>query len=263
MISKTDLFAGMVSIAALGAAPAFADFSTGRIVLSGSGGASSPPEYVTVNVDVTSICYNTSQEAAATNAKLAQKIVAVLKGFSKSDRDKVTATGGASVRQTETIYAGNQPKVVCELKWRSENHLHLDMAQMQDLSELQDKIFEALTETEVTDPAIIARTYAEISRPTFKLYPVTAQKLRDQAQGMAFDDARKQFASLASKCTFVDPRIVSIAPPEFAYKARVYGAAGSDAAAATPVIPDGLEVRAALRIEWEFTPSAGCSFTMD
>jgi len=234
----------------------FADETKGSIVLVGKGVSSSAPEFVSLSIKVSSICYQTSQDAQAANAKMANHIVKVLQTFKKDGRDKLTATGGANIRQTETTQIGSDSKVLCEMKWRSENHISLSIAKMDDLAELQDKIFSELNQSAEINPDQAEQTFAEISRPNFGLYPETSVKLRNLAQALALDDAKSQFDGLNARCAFVDPKLVSIMPPEFNYAMK---SAGREAASYhSPVIPDAMEVYATLRMEWEFTPDSAC-----
>jgi hypothetical protein len=91
----------------------------------------------------------------------------------------------------------------------------------------------------------------------FSLFTDTALRLRNEAQTFAFNDAKEQFNGLNSRCDFVDPRLVSIAPPEFSYAVKSYGERSSPGYA-SPVIPDAMEVHASLRVEWQFTPNSPC-----
>lgn len=236
---------------------ALADETKGSIVLVGKGVSSSAPEYVSLSIKVSSICYQTSQDAQAANAKMASRILEILKGFKKDDHDKITASGGANVRQTETTQVGIESKVLCEMKWRSENHLYLSMAKMDDLAELQDKIFSELNQSAEINPDQVEQTFAEVGRPNFGLFAETSVKLRNLAQGLALDDAKSQFDGLNARCSFVEPKLVSITPPEFNYAMKSAG--GREATSYySPVIPDSMEVYATLRMEWEFTPSSAC-----
>jgi len=250
--------AGLLAITSflVGASTLYADSNKGSIVMIGKGTASSPPEFVSFSVKVTSICYNTSQEAQAENAKLASSVLVILEDFKKGERDKITASGGANIRQTGTTQIGAESKVLCDLKWRSENHLNISMSRMEDLPALQDKLFVALDQSADLNPAQIAQTFAEVSRPDFGLYPETSVTLRNEAEGLAFDDAKSQMKGLQARCPFQDPRLVSVAPPEYNYSAKsIMRSAG---AYSGPVIPDEMEVSAVLRMEWEYTPSAAC-----
>ncbi len=234
-----------------------ADETKGSIVLVGRGAASSEPEYVSLSIKVSSICYETSRDAQAANAKMSSQLLTILQGFKKDDRDKITASGGANIRQTETTQIGSDSKVLCEMKWRSENNLNISMAKMDDLAELQDKIFAELNQSAEINPDQVEQTFAEVWRPSFGVYPETSLKLRNSAQGSAFDDAKSQFDGLNSRCSFLDPKILSIIPPEFNYGVK---SAGDRAAASyySPVIPDAIEIQATLRMEWEFTPNSQC-----
>ena len=239
------------------AAPALAE--PGTIVLTGTGGASSAPEYVSYSLAITSICYNTSQEAAAANAKLANAAVAVLQGFKKDAKDKVTATGGANTIQTETTLVGVETHVLCEMKWRSENHLEIQMTRIADLPDLQDKLIVAVNGTSGIDAGAATQTYAEMGRPEFRLFPETSRQLRDTAEGLAFDDAKEQLHMLQSRCGFIDLRLVSLTSPEYSYAYKLAGELVSPYSSSAPVIPDELQVGASLRMEWAFTPSGACN----
>jgi uncharacterized protein YggE len=239
------------------ASSSMAEDLKGSIVLVGKGVASSEPEYLSLSVKISSICYETSQDAQAANAKMSMRILDILQGFKKDNRDKLTATGGANYRQTETIQVGIESKVLCELKWRSENTLNLSMVKMDDLPLLQDQLFTELNQSANVNPEQAEQTYAEVSRPSFGLFPETTTSLRNSAQSLALSDAKAQFAGLNAQCAFVDPKIVSIVPPEFNYAVK----SAPDRVAASyysPVIPDAMEVQATLRIEWKFTPNSAC-----
>jgi uncharacterized protein YggE len=229
----------------------------GSIILEGRGTAVSAPEFVAFSVTVTSLCYESSREAAEANAALANQVLSVFKGFVHSDRDKITASGGANVRQTETVYTGSTPKILCELKWRSENSLRLEMAQMTDLPMIQDQLVAALSDMNVT-LGVPAQTYGEVSQPEFGLYPETRTKLRNEAQALAYTDARSQFDGLLSLCAFASPRVVSVSPPGYVFGSKLTASGAFREGASSPVIPDKMAVQATLKIEWAFTPSARC-----
>lgn len=245
------LFSGLAS-------PSLAEQTNGTIIVMGKGIAASPPEKVSYAVTITSICYNTSQEAAAANAALAQDVLTVLEKFKTGDRDRVTATGGAVTRQTETAYIGSNPHILCELKWRAENNLRIEMAKFSDLSILQDSLMVAIKNSGGLDANAATQTYAEVGKPEFGLYPETIQALRDKAQALAFADARTQMKAFLAQCAFVDPRLISITPAEFHSIYRLAGIRMPADSYSAPVIPDALEVSSELRMEWAFTPSSAC-----
>jgi uncharacterized protein YggE len=235
--------------------------TAGNIVMIGRGAASVAPESVSFNIRITSICYNTSQDASQANSKLANEALQVLENFKKGDRDKITATGGGNTIQTETTQIGGESRVLCEMKWRSENHLSIKIARIQDLPDLQDQLLAAVSGSGTVDPTISTQTYAEIGRPEFQIYPETSKKLRDTAQVEAFDDAKQQLAALSSRCQFSELRLTSITPAEYSYAYKLAGerlplGGGSS----TPVIPDEVEISAILRMEWAFNPQQDCQF---
>ena len=233
----------------------FAD--PGAIVLVGKGSASSAPEYVSFSVAVKSICYASSQEAASANAKVANDALKVLESFKTGDRDKVTASGGANVLRTETTQVGDTSRVLCEMKWRAENYLEIQMANITSLPDLQDKVVRALNGAGSVDHSVVAQTYADIGMPVFNLYPETTKKLRDVAQGMAFDDAKSQLEMFRSHCAFVDLKLVNVSP-EYTVRYKLAGESVFSGDDSGPIVPDEMEITADLRMQWAFTPSAAC-----
>jgi hypothetical protein len=245
-------------LAALITLPITAFAESGTIVLNGKGSVSAAPEYVSFGVSIKSICYDTSQEAAMANAKLANDALKVLEGFKKSDHDKVTASGGANVMRTETTQVGNESHVLCEMKWHAENYLEIQMADIGSLPDLQDRVVNAVNGSGSVDRTLVSQTYAESSKPQFGLYPETSKRLRDVAPGLAFDDGKSQLEVFRSHCGFVDLMLVSITP-EFTYQFKlagvaIYGSSGG------PVIPDELEITSDLKMQWAFTPSVSCRY---
>jgi hypothetical protein len=213
---------------------------------------------VSLSVTIKSICYDSSQDAAAANAKMATEALKVLDGFKKTDRDRVTASGSANVLRTETTQTGNESRVLCEMKWHAENRLELQMADMSALPDLQDKLATAVGGQGVVLGVVGGQTYAESGQPLFALYPETSKHLREQAQGLAYDDGRSQLEVFRSRCAFVNLMLVSITP-EFTYRYKVAGESVS-VGSGGPVIPDEIEVSADLKMQWAFTPSVNCRF---
>jgi uncharacterized protein YggE len=237
-------------------APSLAN--AGTIALTGVGAASLSPEYVSYNVTITSICYDSSEEAAAANAKLAKAAIAVLEGFKKDSRDKVTATGGANVLQTETTNFGAESHVLCEMKWRSENRIEIQMTHIAELPELQDKLIATVGGASGVDSGTVTQTYAEVGRPEFRLFPETSRRLRGLAEGLAFDDAKAQLQVFQSRCSFLDLKLVTIMAPEYSFAYMFAGELVRESGDTPTVIPDELQVGASLRMEWSFTPSGDC-----
>jgi uncharacterized protein YggE len=230
----------------------------GKIALTGKGTSSRAPEYVSYSVTITSICYNSSEGAAAANAKLAKAAIEVLEGFKKESRDKVTATGGANVLQTEMIQVGSESRVLCEMKWRSDNHIQIEMTHISDLPELQDKLISAVSGANGVDATTVTQTYAEVGRPEFRLFPETTRHLRDAAEGLAFDDAKAQLQVFQARCSFLDLQLETLTAPEYGYAYKFAGEVIRVAGDSPTVIPDEIQVDASLRMEWSFTPSAVC-----
>jgi uncharacterized protein YggE len=234
------------------------DAPRGSITIVGTGEATSAPEFTSVTVTVTSICYDTSRAAVEANAVLANKVLATLKKFATSTRDKVTATGGANVLETESTWDGSQFKTICTMKWKATNTLTIEMAAFSALPDLQDQTITATESATSVDPAHVAQTYAEIGRPVFNLYPETEQRLRGDADVKAYGDAHQQLVALATTCTFDHPELILIAPAEYTLIPRAAAASG-DLSASTPVIPDEIAVQARLKFQWSFEPTSACA----
>lgn len=233
----------------------------GSVTLEGRGSSSSAPEFVSLGVAVTSICYNSSIEAAQANSEMANRILGVLKNFKHTDKDRITATGGANSLQTETTQVGAESKVLCEMKWHAENYLKIEMSNINDLPQLQDQVMAVVQGQGTIDPAQATQTFSEFGRPEFHLYRDTAQKMRESAQVSAFDDAKSQLNALSTRCQFTNLRLIRLSPAEYSYIYKLAGERMPVLTTSTPVIPDELEVTATLRMEWAFDPgSEACRF---
>lgn len=260
MYIKTLFSLGLLFCSLMTSIVSLANDAVGSIVLEGRGVASQTPELVSLSVAVTSICYNSSKEASKENAKVSNQILEIFKNFKTSDTDTVTASGGANVLETETIQIGLESKIICERKWHAENHLRIEMSNLEGLANLQDQVIEVISEASGVDPNLATQTYAEFGRPEFHLLPTTAQKLKQTAQINAFDDAKSQLTALSSRCDFKNLRIVRVSPSDYNYVYKLAGERVPIYSNATPVIPDELEIEAVLRMEWQFEPSEGCRF---
>lgn len=251
----------LITCCILTASPLIAAENPGSVTLEGRGSSSNAPEFVSLGVAVTSICYNSSTEAAQANSEIANRILAVFQNFKRNENDRITATGGANSLQTETTQVGAESKVLCEMKWRAENYLKIEMSNIEELPQLQDQVMAAVQGLGSIDPTQVAQTFSEFGRPEFHLYPKTAQKMRESAQVLAFDDAKSQLNALSTRCEFTNLRLTRLSPAEYSYIYKLAGERMPVLTTSTPVIPDELEVTATLRIEWAFDPvSAACRF---
>lgn len=240
------------------ASSGFAD--AGSIEVIGTGEASTPPEYTTVRVSVVSICYNLSRDAKNANAVLANKLISILQPFVRTQNDKITASGGHNIRQTEYITVpGGNSRVLCERKWRATNSVVLQTESINALPEIQDAVLSAIDEMEQVDPSKVDQTYAELMQPIFHVYGSTMQKLEKEAHGKAWDDAKAQFEAFQEKCKFLNPVLKTIATPIYSSYPKALEKAYS-VGGETPIIPDNIFVRATWRIVWEFDPTSGCRY---
>lgn len=229
---------------------------TGSIEITGTGESSAPPEFTEVSVQVISLCYDSSRGAQEANAALANRIVDVGKRFSRGPQDKVIASGGANLRQTEYTYpTAGTPRVLCERKWRTSNTIQVQMAEIASVPDLQDELLKEMG-SEAIDPSKTAQTYMELSQPSFHLYKETHKKLRTQSQERAFADAREQLEVFKKGCTLRNLRLQKVSQPQFSVRSKY---ADHAASASTPIIPDELAVNAVWKFEWEFDPTPDCA----
>lgn len=250
----------LLILSLLSSTTCFSEETKGSITLEGRGSSSSQPEAVSFSIGVVSICYESSQAAAQANSDVARRVLDILQKFKRTDRDRVTATGGANVLQTETTQVGLESKVLCEMKWHSENFLKIQMSSIEDLPDLQDQVLQAINGTGRIDPTTATQTFAELGRPEFYLHRETSQNLRAEAQTRAFDDAEAQLRSLLSRCHFENLRLIRVSPSDYSYVYKLAGERIPTHESAAPVIPDELEVQATLQMEWAFDPTSTCKF---
>jgi uncharacterized protein YggE len=250
----------LVLLASLSAS-AFA--ANGRVEIYGKGEVSAKPEQAQITVSVVSLCYDKSRDAVNANAVLADKLVKLMQARTRAPQDKVVATGGQTVRQTEYLYeeGGANRKVLCERKWRASNTLTLKTSALNEVADIQDAILVAIDGAEETRAGVTAQTYAQLSQPSFVLLPGTLTKLRAQAQKDAYADAKAQFENFRSVCPFQNPQLVSVTPPQAVTPMPRFAAPASVEAGgtATPILPDELVVSAQWKFVWEYEPSASCA----
>jgi uncharacterized protein YggE len=250
------LLRSLVLFVAFFTIPVFAN--SGTIQITGRGVAESAPEFTLIQVGVISRCYDTSREAKDSNAILANKIVDLLKTFARGQHDKVTASGGPNVRQTEYVQEpGGKMRVICEMKWRASNSLNLEMADISRIAELQDEILKLIDE-ESTKPEIVKLTYGTLSQPGFNVRAETRLKLRKEAQQKAWADAKFQYDNFAEKCPFKNPQLKTVKEPQF-FAQYARGAEKAVPGEPTPIIPNEIEVHANWTFIWQFEPSAACA----
>lgn len=238
-----------------GLARAFALDSTGTIEITGKGEMTAKPELFHLSVLVSSICYEKSRDAKEANALLATRLVSAAKGFARGERDKVTASGGTTVRQTEYIYpVGSSPKILCERGWRTSNSIGIEIADLAVVSELEEALLKE-EESGAPNPAKVAQSFVELSSPNFLLYPETQKNMRLEAQKKAYVDAKTQLEAFKSSCVFKNLKLSKIFEPAFEMRSK-YGAA--EKATEIPLIPDMLSVEAVWKFTWEFDPASEC-----
>lgn len=229
----------------------------GRVVIVGTGEASHAPEYATLRMTVTSLCYETLREAKEANAALARDLLGILQRFAVDPRSRVTAVGGPSVRQNETISVRDQIKVLCQMKWRVTNTLKIETPALTTFGDLEDQLLVAIDQAapQGADPSKVAQSFADLSTPEFNVYDETLLSLRTTAQQKAFADAKGQFRVFAAACPLADVHLAKISPPRQEVRYQ-YARMGFDES--SPLIPEQVSVKATWEFEWSFLANQEC-----
>lgn len=231
---------------------AFASMTQGSLMISAKGEASRAPELARMRIVTTSICYDTSLSAKEANSQLATPLLDILKSYVSKDEDKVSATGGRTIRQTETVPgSGGQYKVICERKWRAENQLSLQTSALNEVSNIEEMLLKKI-DAEVISAEKAAQTFAEIYRPTFDVRAETLRELRLEAQAKAWEDAKAQLKGFKSRCELKNLKLVRVSPPDHSSYAKY--ADGSEGTYRTPIIPEEIVVRTDIDFTWTFDP---------
>ncbi len=228
----------------------------GSVEIIGKGSVAKSPEYAEVQVHVTSLCYEKPVEAQKENAGLSNRILEVLREYVRTEKDKVVATGGHTLRQTEyTSDVDGRAKVLCERKWRTSNTVTLKTQDMASVALIQEKVLSLISTEEGLDPNHTHQTYAEMGEPLFAVYPETFSKMKQEAQGKAWEDASEQFKGFLQKCELKNVRLAQISQPEYFGLAKSASLVGDET---TPIIPDAISVYASWKFLWVFDPTPGC-----
>jgi hypothetical protein len=225
----------------------------GSVEILGRGTVEKAPEFVEMQVRVTSLCYEKPLLAQEENAKLSNKILEVMKAYVRTDKDKLLASGGHTVRQTEyTSDADGQSKILCEQKWRTSNMLTLQTEDMVSAAKIQEKILETLVEEEGMNAGEKQQTYAELEQPSFAVYPWTYSAMKKEAQAKAWGDAFGQFKGFLEQCKLQNAKLAKISEPEYFGLAK---SAPLSEEVGTPIIPDSISVSANWKFVWSFDPT--------
>jgi uncharacterized protein YggE len=231
----------------------------GTIQITGQGEASLPPDMFKIEVAVNSVCYESTKQAKAANAEIANKVIPLAQKYLRDSRDELTTHPGGFTRETEYIPTGDgHSRILCERKWRTWNTISLTLHDISSLSELQDELVSFLAPIEGLKPDKQEQTFAQLSSPEFLLTSENQIKLRKDSQQAALDDAKDQFRNFDANCHFNLAKLSSVSTPNFNTVVR-YGAKMADVEdSSTPVIPENITVTAVWNFIWEFESAPGC-----
>jgi len=225
----------------------------GSVEILGRGTVEKAPEFVEMQVRVTSVCYDKPVLAQEDNTKLANRILEVMKAYVRTEKDKVLASGGHTVRQTEyTSDDDGQSKILCEQKWRTNNVLTLQTEDMASAAKIQEKIVETLAAEEGVHQGEKQQTYAELEQPAFAVYPASYSEMKKEAQAKAWFDALGQFKGFLEQCKLQNVRLAKISEPEYFGLAK---SAPLNEEVGGPIIPDSISVSANWKFVWTFDPT--------
>lgn len=225
----------------------------GSVEITGRANVERAPEFVEIQVRVTSICYEKPIQAQEDNSVLSNRILEILKVYQRNEKDQLIATGGHTVRQTEfTSKDDGSSKVLCERKWRTTNTVILQTADMNSVSLIQQKVLESMLSEEGAEPTSSQQTYAELGEPTFSVFPETYTEMKKDAQAKAWKDASDQFRVFMQQCKLKNVKLAQISQPEYFGLAKAAPLTGAES---TPIIPDAISVFATWKFVWTFDPT--------
>lgn len=231
----------------------------GQLLVVGQGEASSAPDKYTIQLTVTSICYETTQQAKNENSQLANQLIALSQKYKRSENDKITTHPGGFIRSTEYLpEESHHSKILCERKWKTWNTVTLNLHDIQSLPSLQDELVDFLKPYETLSIDKTEQTFIQLSSPQFGLTEENEKSLQKQAQNLSLKDAQEQIKNFDDTCHFASLKLESVASPSFTNTVR-YGAksVGSNESS-TPVIPEQITVTAIWNFIWEFDSAPGC-----
>ncbi len=225
----------------------------GSVEITGRGSVSRAPEFSEIQVVVVSICYSKPTEAQKNNSELSRNILEVLKPYVRSEQDKLTASGGHTLRQNEyTAHDDGTSKLLCEGGWRTSNTLTLQTNDLESVSLIQEKVV-GLIGAEESSLGSQAQTFAELQQPFFSVYPLTYEQMKKEAQRNAWSDAKSQFQVFLEECKLENVKLSQISQPEYFALAK---ASPGSREGSVPIIPDAISVNANWRFTWTFDPTA-------
>lgn len=226
----------------------------GKVEILGRGLVEKAPEFVEMQVRVTSLCYEKPSVAQEANTALSKAILEVMKRYVRTEKDKLLAAGGHTIRQTEYVSDDNgQSKILCERKWRTSNVLTLQTEDIASVAMIQEKFLEILANDEGMNVNEKQQTYAELEQPSFAVYPETYKAMKKEAQGKAFLDAQSQFNGFVAQCKLTNAKLAQISEPEYFGLAK---SAPLNEEVGAPIIPDSISVSATWKFVWSFDPTS-------
>lgn len=169
----------------------------GEASLSGYGEVEVAPEFVSLNVRVTSECYRSAIEASQANDTVANKVLEVIKSVAvQGQGDEVKATGGYVHRYTG--YDPRTEKNICVNTFKKINQISLKTRSVdqfpQLFAELQDKLYALGMEMNPNNTEQ-PLSYLEIGEPMAALSVETQRAQERRALALALQDAKEKFQS--------------------------------------------------------------------
>jgi len=245
---KRTLLMGLMLLSGMGLA------EDGSVEIMGRAMVERAPEFAEVQVVVVSICYDKPTRAQKDNGSLAKQVLEVLRPYVRTEQDKLTASGGHTLRQNE--YTSNDDgtsKLLCEGGWRTTNTLTLQTNDLESVSLIQERVIDLMGSTYNSSEATREQTFAELRQPAFAVYPATHEQMKKEAQQEAWVDARTQFQVFLDQCPLQNVKLAQISQPEYFGLAK---AMPSNREGTVPIIPDAISVYATWKFVWTFDPTA-------
>lgn len=214
-------------------------------MLSGQGKVLSEPDYVSLNIQVQSKCYNTPKEAREANDKAARTVVDFLNKHVKEGGyyNKVITDGG----YTNPFQVYHRDKILCENTFQKQNTITLRTQKIKEFEALYDDIQKEVYAQFSTQPRGMIEssvTFVTMSSPVPGISKEKHDALERQAMTMALNDAKGKLQALFSQVPVQNIKVIEVSempiqppprPMQKSYGAEASMMMASDEAVRAPV----------------------------
>lgn len=228
----------------------------------GLGEIKSSPDFIEVNFNVQSECYESPQEAQRATDEVVKRVDAYLNSLKKDGDEhfKILVNGG----YTSSFSRWHKDRELCRNTFQKSTDISLRLGAEDNFdkifSDLQSYTLKNFEHPFVSDFIDSPRTFVRINNPLPQLTQEHRLNLEHEALNLALVDAKARFRATLKSCTSHPWKVLEIkeddggegyvAPRSFHYAAKAAGFAAESSPA--PVRFDDLKVEKRLRVSFSF-----------